>query len=442
MSKRLEHLFWPLSFLACALLYLPALNGQPIWDDLAYWVYNPEMKYSFFRIWREFSWPLSMSVQKSLLDLFGEQYWIDHVLGLLLHFLNSYLVYRLAKKLEWPKPRWLFLLFLFHPANVISVAWMIQIKTLLCFLFAILSFFTFEKGLQDKKWLLPAFMLFAFSMLSKSASVTIPILFFFYAYKKLHNRKWLYLTALVFLTFSVWEGHKLLSSPVTQNVANAHANFDRVETVAKTTRFYFWQSVLPFNTAPVKGRQPITFETLDYVTPIFLLAVMVVSKDPLMLATLTSGLLLLVPFLGFVYAPFMAITWVSDQHLYLALPFLLTAWIYFLNRTAPRYLNATLIIVLALFTLKTAATSFYFSDEDHFYQANLKADPGNVVMVFNYANTLAYHDRTNEAYQIATALHDKAEKEPELKSAAKYQELEDLRIKLIEFRNYKFNQHD
>lgn len=441
MSKRLEPLFFPVAFFVCTLVYLPALNGQPIWDDLAYWVYNPEMNYSFLKIWQEFSWPLSMSVQKIMLALFGENYWIDHALSLLLHFANSYLVYRLAKKLDWPRPHWLFLLFLFHPANVISVAWMIQIKTLLCFLFATLSFFAFERGLREKKWLAAAFILFGLSMLSKSASIVVPILFFFYAYKKIAERKWLYVIAALFSVFCSWEGEKLLTSPTTQNVAASHQSFDRIRTIAKTTRFYFWQSVLPLNTAPVKGRAPAELHALDFATPVILVAAVWTLGISSALPTLLSGMLLLIPFLGFVYAPFMAITWVSDQHLYLALPFLLAAWIFILNRVPTHFGTAILAVILFLFIGKTAATTPDFSNEDRFYRASLEADPGNVVMAFNYANTLAYHDRTDEAYKIATGLHERAEREPELKSAANYQDIEALRMKLIEFRNYKLNQH-
>lgn len=276
-------------------------------------------------------------------------------------------------------------------------------------------------------------------MLSKTASIALPLLFFFYASKKIENKKWLYLTAAVFCLFSVFEAKRLLDSSVTQSASEVE--LDHTHAVLKTTRYYLEQSIAPIHTEPVKGRAPPNLAVLDFAPPILIGAFVMAFGNTLPTWTLVSGILMLLPFLGFVSAPFMKITWVSDQHLYLALPFLLATWIFVFERFAGRFSTAILAVILVWFAAKSAMTTPYFENEDAFYQASLLADSGNVVMVYNYATTLAYHDRTDEAYKIANALHEKAEREPGLKTAAKFSELEALRLKLIEFRNYKLNQH-
>lgn|SRR6185312_6403774 len=459
--NKFQLLFWIGSFLVCFLLYIPALNGHPIWDDLAYWFYGPEMKLSFGEIWRNFGWPLSTSVQKMLLQNFGDHYGLYHSVNLLLHFLNAYLVYRLAGFLKWPHPRWIFLLFLFHPANVISVAWMIQIKTLLCFLFAILSFFALEKGLSEnshhKKWLLGALLLFTLSLLSKAASIMVPFLFVFYFYKKVQMKmtakKWRLAFAVVTVVFlaaiSLWQGRKILQNPLRQESSAVyekgliHPTF-----VTKTSRYYFWQTLIPWETAPIKGNAPAQLQILDWITiPLVGIALVAI---PSAMGSLFAGLILLTPVLGFVYAPFMSVTWVSDQHLYLALPFLLNFWLILFDRVSAKFqstqfsnkfLKAAFLILLGFFIFKTAQTTFFFADEDHFYRASLKAAPDSILVAYNYATTLAYHDRTKEALQIVNDIHQKAEQQPELKSDIHYQEIENLRQQLIQFQDYKKNSH-
>jgi hypothetical protein len=426
------------SLLFCFFLYLPGLNGKPIWDDLAYWIHNPDMHLPIWKFWTTFAWPLSISAQKIILDSFGDHYLIYHLINLSLHFINSFLVYRLAKILDWPKPRWIFLLFLVHPANVISVAWMIQLKTLLCFIFAILSFFFFEKGLKENKWFYLTLLFFILSMLSKSSSITLPILFFIYGYHRIPLKKWLW--CLPFCAIALGGGYALLRTQPISEVSAQYRNSKPV-TVVQTSRYYFLQTLFPLENAPIKGRAPTALQISDAAAFIFLVALMIVFWRKRLARDLgwylIGGFVLLIPFLGFIFAPFMTITWVSDQHLYLALPVFLAFWMMLFERIAPRF--ATLIAggLLIFFVIKTVETVPSFVNEDNFYTASLNADPGNVIIAFNYANTLAYHDHTDKALEIANGIHELAQASPVLQADKHYSEIEALRLQLISFQAYK-----
>ena len=436
--KTSEPLFFAASFLFCALLYLPAINGQPIWDDLAYWIYSPDMKVSFWSLW-SFSWPLSVAAQKLILGLFGEHYVFYHLINLGLHFANSFLVYRVARRLAWPRPLWIFLLFLFHPANVISVAWMIQIKTLLCFLFTLVSFFFFDRGLRGSKWMLLALLFFILALLSKSSAVTVPLLFFIYASGKVSLKKWLW--AIPLFALSLFAAYLMLTRSLTTSGENAAAPVQKTlidgPLILQTSKYYFWHTILPLENSPIKGRAPQAIQFFDTAHLVFAAAVLFFFWGAPIAWYLIGGYILLIPFFGFVYAPYMSFTWVSDQHLYLALPVFLTFWMMLLEKVTPRVSNVICGAVLIFFVFKTAQATRFFANEDVFYSESLRADPGNVIAAFNYATTMAYHDKTDHALEIANSIHEMALRDPDIKSQKHFDELEALRKKLIEFQIYK-----
>ncbi len=440
MIEREAEIFEPLfliaSFTLCFLLYLPAIHGGPIWDDLYYWFNNSEMKLSLWEIWRYFSWPFSVSAQKIILENWGENYIYYHLLNIGLHLTNSFLVYGLAKKLHWPKPRWIFLLFLLHPANVISVAWMIQFKTLLCFLFAILSFLFFEKGLRNPRWMPAAVILFILSLLSKSAAITLPVLFFIYSYQKISFRKRLWYIPLFVVSLAAAVTLLNRNPPPSAAPSAKKAPID-FALLAQTTKYYFWHSLMPLENAPVKGHAPRAIQPVNLTHVVFAAAVLVFFWRTTLVWYLFSGYILLLPFVGLVFAPYMNVTWVSDQHLYLALPLLLAFWVMLFERLSSRISTVLCTILLGLFIYKTAETTPYFANEDTFYRESLKADPGNVIIAFNYASILAYQDKTERALEIAEATHAWAQRFPEIKLDKHYDEIEGLREKLIEFEAFK-----
>ena len=96
----------------------------------------------------------------------------------LLHFLNSLLVFLLVIKITRSSKGafWASLIFLVHPVQVESVAWISERKNLLSFLFFVLSFLTYLRGGTRVLSLL----LFSFACLAKSTVVILPLLLILY----------------------------------------------------------------------------------------------------------------------------------------------------------------------------------------------------------------------------------------------------------------------
>lgn len=425
------------AFLACAALYWPALTGKPVWDDLGYWIHNPDMKLPYSVIWRFFTWPLSTTVQKFMLDSFGENYFAYHVVNLGLHFLNSSLVFAIAKRLNWPKPAWIFLLFLLHPANVGVAGWMIQVKTLLCFLFAALAFMAFDRGMRDHRLMWLAVMFFGLSLLSKTASVTLPVLLLIYAYPRVSHKVLSWCLAFVFV--GALCGVVLLARNPKFETTAVRAS-TRIELIAMTTRYYLAQSLMPLENAPIKGRSPVSAGYLDLtVLGVLLAAVFFIRKTPIFVY-IVSAYVLLLPFLGIFLAPYMVFTWVSDHHLYLAMPLFLVFWISFLARLPARSQHVILAAFLAIFAFKTYRASFFYHDEDRFYMESLRNDPGNVIAAFNYANAYAYSDQVDKAMDITERIHKLAEKDKSIVAQPRFVEIEKLREQLYAFKKWKLEQ--
>lgn len=457
------------AFVLCFLLYWPSLQGGPIWDDLAFWFLDPSMdsQTGYGDIWIKYNWPISASLQKLTFSLWGESYHYYHGFNLLLHFINAFLVLKVAQNVKLPYPKLIFLFFLIHPANVISVAWMIQLKTLLCFLFSILAFISFDKGLKEKKWLILAFFFFLCSLLSKSSSVTLPFIFFLYGFKAYRWKIILFL--IPFLILSGVASYRLITSEVTQDtmgltqeptieepapvevseapgVAEPEPTPEITEPIdeipeetqektfapnfplmLKSLRYYFWQSLLPIENAPVKGMEPKEFGVMDYLhLPLLILLAYFGFKLGVFWILLGAHALLL-PYLGVIPAPYMNITWVSDQHLYLALPLLLIFWLRILGQLPLRGALVLAAVTALFYGAKTYEASGPYRDEVTFYEASLAYDPANVPIAYNLAESLASKALYDESLAVINDMEERAKTDPEMESSIYWQELIDLK---------------
>lgn len=121
----------------------------------------------------------------------GNDPWIYHLSNLLLHILNSIIVYLIIKKLTKKHESGFFvaLFFAIHPLHIESVVWLSERKDVLYsffFLYSILVYQNYLANTAKNKWLALSLLLFLFSVLSKSAAVVLPVvlLLFDYYYKR------------------------------------------------------------------------------------------------------------------------------------------------------------------------------------------------------------------------------------------------------------------
>jgi hypothetical protein len=466
-------LFISIAFAIAFGFYWPALTGLPIWDDSTFLFDAEYMKphFSAWIIWKDFNWPVSILSQKMLLKIWGHQYLYYHLLSLLIHFLNSYLLLKLSEKVKLPYSKYLFLLFLFHPANVISVGWMIQFKTLTCFTFAILSFLSLIRSEKQNRYYFLSIVFFTLSILSKSSSLPIPLIFLVYFYRKATLKQLLWLTPFFFL--SLFSGYRVLTSPVTaESVMKLKAQpkmpeikktqslptetkttlpslalspapaspkidttsesgiekltstfFQSLNRIFSTAHYYFWQTFLPLHTQPVKGSHFSDHHYEYYLHFFFLILVSILTFGTRIFSFLFSGYIMLLPFLGFIPAPFMNITWVSDQHLYLVIPFFLCFGLELLTKLKFKWAGFTPYLLLSFFLLKVGMSTSYYHNDITFYKASLQADPTNVPIGYNLVVAYIKARDINSALNIAESFVHMAEISPEIKNNKFYPEM-------------------
>lgn len=430
MTNRVPEKTWLfLAFVFTFIVYWPSLQGFPIWDDLTFWFDDPGLKngVTYQTIWGHYSWPLSVTLQKFLLGLFGERYLYYHLLSVTIHFINALIIFKIGKLLEIKQAILLFLLFLFHPTAVISTAWMIQLKTLICFTFgfgAILILLAKGFGLS---WLILSSILFMGSVASKSASLPLAAVFIFLIFRQAGLKRthlWL-----PFLLVTLFGGYRLFKSPVTMEgvlqakeqikISPVEKNQDSFtfghDLVLQTMNYYFWQSLVPVDLSPVKGTNQRSAGVLDYVHLFFLFALTIILWRDRGIYYLIFSYILLLPFLGLIPAPYMNITWVSDQHLYMALPLLLAFWIRLLEKTKIKHLLVIPVFFVVVFIYTSWKTTPYYRDSISFYEKSLETNPFNVPIIYNLAMDRIYRGEKDKAFELLEKSYELAQYESSMK---------------------------
>ena len=179
---------------ATFMVFLPALNcGFINLDDPEYFSANPQVlaglnwggiKWAFsagnFRMWHPVTW-LSLMLDA---QLFGAGARGPHLVNVLLHALNTGLLFVLLRKLTgsiW-RSALVAALFAWHPLRVESVAWVCERKDVLSGCFGLLTLLAYARYVEEgkrqkakgKKFYALALVFFALGLMSKPMLVTLP----------------------------------------------------------------------------------------------------------------------------------------------------------------------------------------------------------------------------------------------------------------------------
>lgn len=149
---------------------------------------------------------------------FKESFSYYHLLSILLHGFNGYLCWILLEKLKIKYSFLLAVIFLVHPLQLFTIAWIIQIKTLLSLFFFLLSLIFLHKFYSAKKYYFYAVSILAFtaSVLSKSTTsifgifilAILPFLKNQQSYKKMvFTLVPFVLLSMMGITKTVWDDH-------------------------------------------------------------------------------------------------------------------------------------------------------------------------------------------------------------------------------------------
>ena len=183
-------------------IYLPAMHGQFVWDDLLYITENPRVVSpdGLRGIWvqvgaedyRPQYYPLTLSVFWLEYQLWGAKPFGYHLVNVLLHALNAVLLWRVLRLLRLPGAWFAGTIFAVHPVHVQSVAWISELKNVFSMMFFLLSSFAFMRffGLDEPesteidenkcwnhrwRWYVSGLVLFVCALMSKTATAVLPL---------------------------------------------------------------------------------------------------------------------------------------------------------------------------------------------------------------------------------------------------------------------------
>ena len=165
--------------------YIPALRAGFVWDDSIF-VQEPDLqkRSGLHSVWlspadlngEAHYWPVTYSTLWLEHQLWGLNPLGYHITNIVLHLLNSLLVWRLMMRLRVPGAAIIGAVFAVHPLHVESVAWIIERKDVLSALFylsAVLVWMRFNEAPRLWRYVLTLGLYIA-GLLAKSVVVTLP----------------------------------------------------------------------------------------------------------------------------------------------------------------------------------------------------------------------------------------------------------------------------
>jgi len=179
---RQDWLFALLLLIFTSLAYLPALNGTPIWDDDAH-ITRPELRSwdGLIKIWTQPGstqqyYPFVHTVFWAEHQLWGDAPLGYHLVNVLLHCFSALLLLQILRRLEIPGAWLAAAIFVLHPVQVESVAWISELKNTLSGIFYLgsgLAYLEFDRTRKLSPYL-TALALFLLGLLSKTVIATLP----------------------------------------------------------------------------------------------------------------------------------------------------------------------------------------------------------------------------------------------------------------------------
>ena len=323
--------------------YLPVLWGEFVWDDFL--LTKLKAVSSWGGIWQLWFDPAAAYIQRDAVEghywpLLYTTFWIEHklwgfhpfgyhALNLLLHFVNTALVWRLLLRLGVPGAWFAAAVFAVHPLHTESVAWVISRKDLLSALFylsAFLMWIRFVESPRPKRYA-AALLLFAAALLCKSVAITLPaalLIFQWWREDRVTPRDFI-LTAPFFLVGLIVGGFDTWFYKTQAALSFDYSVYERVLIASRALWFYVEKLLWPVDLAVIYPRWEI--DAADPVGWVYVVATAAVAlafwilrhrigRGPLACALFFA--VTLSPALGFVDYSYMGHSFVADRYQYLA----------------------------------------------------------------------------------------------------------------------------
>ena len=314
-----------------------------------------------------------------------------HVVGVALHFANTWLCFSLVRRLTGRGRAALIcsLVFALHPLQLESVAWISELRGLTSAGFVLLALNAFVRSRQETararsyKLLVASTLFAAAAMLCKPSAAVLPLIavvldrvVFRTAWRKV------LLTALVGL--AVVLPFVLITRDIQSIPVAAHSNWwQRPLIVGDSLAFYLFKTLVPVDLCVDYGRTPAWLMShgwsyLTWAVPavLFWMAYRARLRRPNMWLGALLFVAFLLPTLGLVPFAYQAYSTVADRYVYLALigvGLMLSEAVEELKlRAAPLRVAATLSLVLAIISFHQ---SRYWSTSSAFLRHTIAVNP-------------------------------------------------------------------
>lgn len=243
--------------------YFPVWQNEFIWDDKPYILLNDLVKnFDIKGIFTDYVvgnyhpfTVLSFAIEYALVK---EQTWLYHLDNLVLHTINSWLVFKLLQKLNGNFIVAFFTatLFAIHPLHVESVAWAAERKDVLYTLFILLSIWFYLKFDETKanKWYAISILLFIASCMSKGMAVVLPALLIVTDYcflkkpinAKLFLNKIPYFVITFIFAYLATHAQKDAGADATSVISKAYTLGERILMSCYAFCFYWVKTIVPY----------------------------------------------------------------------------------------------------------------------------------------------------------------------------------------------------
>ena len=431
MHSRRNWLFALGLVLATILVYSPAWNGQPIWDDEIH-ITRPELRslHGLARIW------IDPAAAPQYYPVLHTLFWVEyriwdgwmlpyHLVTVLCHAFLALLLVLILRRLNLSGAWLAGLVFALHPVHVESVAWFSEIKNTLSGVLAaagLLVYLRYDQN-RNRRTYFFALALFAIGLLTKTAIVAVPVIFLIVFWWKRGSLGWRHDVWPLLPFFAVGVMASAMTIWVEQKFCAEHGEIfsfswlDRCLVAGRLFWFYLGNLFWPTNLSLIYPPWKIdSTQWWQYLSAFGLIAISVgfwslrgKSRGPF--TALLCFVALLFPVLGFFNLSFFMTSTAGAPHTavfradhfqYLAdIPIiaLVCAWLaeLKLNETVRRFLPAFSVLVLALLAFATFTRSSTFRDAESAFRDVLSKNPGSATAHNNLADVLRRQGKLDEA---------------------------------------------
>jgi tetratricopeptide (TPR) repeat protein len=405
--------------------YEPAWNGAPIWDDNGH-LTKPELRslHGLEEIWFHLGatqqyYPMVHSVFWLESRLWGNSTLGYHWLNILLHVFSAFFLVKILRYLHiagaWPAAA----IFVLHPIQVESVAWISELKNALStvfFLGAALAYLKFDTARNRGQYALAA-VLFFLGLMSKSVIAPLSVVLLAVFWWKRGRVTWardivplapFFLVGIASGLFTSWVEHRFVIGNDTDDLTFTF--IDRILIAGRAFWFYPGKLIWPAHLIFIYPRWHINASIWwQYCFPV---AAMILAATVWVLRRRTrapiAGFLyysvMIFPALGFFNVYPLRFSFVADHFQHLACIGLIVPAIAALE-AAPvfrgvsgRSMKAILFgAVLAIFCVLTWRQCGMYVDADTVYRKTLEGNPACWMAHYNLANATLHQGHPGEA---------------------------------------------